>query len=139
MYARKQSSDLVDVDPILSRFGDGLEEQRKRYRDFVEKRKSGVKAYFGRLASQQNSGPFGAAGRASFEKEPYRVADERLFAVAERISLQLSRCLGPVGSFNFSGLKKRGLVRHVGMYLAKGQVVEGRPGSRLIALGGRSH
>lgn len=119
LYARRDSSDLVDIDPVLSRFGDDFEEQRKRYRDFVEKGKRGVKAYFGQLASPQNYNPFGALSRDSFQKQPRKVEDERPFTAAERIFLQLSRCLGPVKSFDLSEAKKRRLFRHLGMYLLR--------------------
>ena len=122
IYLGIKPSDLVDTEPVLVRFGETLKEQRRRYREFVEDdnlRESAwqnarhienypriaEKIYFRRQTTQMNWGG----------EDPLRVAER----ILREVNLSLSLTPNEMGDLRES--RRRGLARHVAMYLIRKQ------------------
>jgi hypothetical protein len=119
IYLGRKASDLVETKPVLSQLGRGAREQRRRYRDFVEKAKGNGNSYPGSVRSQ-------IVGSRSFlervqSQAPHKQDDngEPPLRKAERIMREVSLSLGSNEIGDLRERRRRTLVRHVAMYLIR--------------------
>lgn len=122
IYLGKKFSDLVNTAPVLTRFGQVLSEQRKRYQEFVEsvggkegsRQEPDYLKYFGRHL---------ASARASSAKS--EVADpaqtENSLKIAERILREVSLSMAGSEIAELRPRNSRALARHITMYLIRKQ------------------
>lgn len=114
IYLGRRISDLVETEPVLSRFGRGMREQRRRYQEFVEKGNGNVSTHivcsrtFMERGSSEPHNPQGSVEDHPLEK-------------AQRILREVSLSLGPNETGDLRERRKRTLVRHVAMYLIRSQ------------------
>jgi len=121
IYLGRRISDLVETEPVLSQLGRGIREQRRRYRDFVEKADGNGNSYPGIVGSQ-------IVGSRSFlervQSQPVHQQDdgeEPPLRKAQRILREVSLSLGPNEIGDLRERRRRTLVRHVAMYLIRHQ------------------
>ena len=122
IYLGRKRFDLVETEPVLSRFGRDLREKRRRYQAFVEN---------GNLRG--NSHPIGlhspyAVMRSGFvEKIPLQSGTQQnndgdvSLRVAERILREVSLSLSSNEVGDLWQNRQRALARHVAMYLLRKQ------------------
>ena len=121
IYLGRRISDLVETEPVLSQLGRGIREQRRRYRDFVEKADGNGNSYPGIVGSQ-------IVGSRSFlervQSQPGHQPDdgeEPPLRKAERILREVNLSLGANEIGDLRERRRRTLVRHVAMYLIRHQ------------------
>jgi len=102
VYLGRRMSDLVDARVVLRKFGRDLNEQRRRYRDFVE-RVEGGKDHF---PAWIDPGPEENHGRESpIDK-------------AKRIVSEIALCMAPDGT-DLRAKRKNAPIRHMAMYVIR--------------------
>lgn len=123
IYLGRKVSGLVETEPVLSRFGCRLQEQRRRYQEFVENGKLRESSYPVEPHSQHIMSPsFDAENIPSqFQTEKENNNREASLKVAEEILRDVSFSLNPEEVGTLRGSRKNGLARHVAMYLIRRQ------------------
>lgn len=111
IYLGRRTSDLIEAEPILSRFGRGIRARRRRYRQFVEKGNVRGNTYPFKLNPQQIVGSQPQTSQNNGEKPALRRA--------EKILREVSLSLGPNEAGDLRERRRRTLVRHVAMYLIR--------------------
>jgi len=111
VYLGSNGSNLVDTGPVLSRLGEGIGAQQKRYREFAEENRAG-KNYRAMVRSQISTG-FPPGHLDHQQSTSLKKAHEILRNV--RLSLESKDVPGP------RMRKKRALAHHVAMYLIRRQ------------------
>lgn len=113
IYLGRGVPDLVETEPVLSRFGRGVREQRRRYQEFVE-----------HANVRGNFDPCGANSRqivgSSTQSQPNNGGESSLER-AEKILREVSLSLGPHEAGDFRERRRRALSRHMAMYLIRRQ------------------
>lgn len=122
IYLGIKPSDLVDTEPVLVRFGDTLKEQQKRYREFVESedlRESGRRD----TRHLENYPSFVEKVDVERQSAQMNRREDDSLKVAERIlrEVSLSLSLTPNEMGDLPESRRRGLARHVAMYLIRKQ------------------
>lgn len=122
IYLGRRVSDLVETEPVLSRFGVAIRAQRKQYQYYVEKEAGKGNDYPGKISSQQILGPTEFVKKVSSlppdkknnnENPPLKMAGQ----ILREFSLSQDAYLGG----NLRKWKKRVLARHVAMYLLRSE------------------
>ncbi|MBI4488562.1 MAG: transposase [Deltaproteobacteria bacterium] len=113
IYLGRGASDLLETEPVLSRFGRGVKEQRRHYQEFVEIGSVRGLSYPRGVNSQPMIGSPPPSSQNNEAESPLRKA--------ERIVREVNHCLGSYEAMGLQERRKRTLVRHVAMYLIRKQ------------------
>ncbi|MGH7775238.1 MAG: transposase [Candidatus Binatia bacterium] len=122
VYLGRGKSDLVETGVVLNRFGRGIREQRRRYQEFVEDASVKGNSYPGKVTSQQIVGSPNFVEKVFSRPQRSRDSGEEApLRKAERILREVSLSLGPNEAGGLRRRRRRGLFRHVAMYLIRRQ------------------
>ena len=122
VYLGRKRFDLVETEPVLSRFGRDFREQRRRYQAFVENGYLKEASYSMDLRSLYLM-KTSAFAEKNFSRDSSRHNNDSdvSLKMAEKILREVSLSLNPIEVGELGGGKKRGLARHVAMYLIRKQ------------------
>jgi len=122
IYLGIKPSDLVDTEPVLVRFGETLKEQRRQYREFVEDDNLRASAWQN-ARHVENYPSFAEKVDVGCQSAQMNRREDDSLKVAERIlrEVNLSLSLTPNEMGDLREDRKRGLARHVAMYLIRKQ------------------
>lgn len=123
IYLGRKMSELVEAEPVLSRFGRSLREQRRRYQEFVENEKLRGYGYPNRQNATPTMNVFGLANKVSSQHQNSQShnREETSLRAAEKILREVSLSLNPSEVRDLRESRKRALARHVAMYLIRKQ------------------
>lgn len=110
-YLGRENSNLLETEPVLSRFSRLVKEQRRRYQEFVEKNPVKENAYPVKINSQEIVG---------FQPQSLK-EEEAPLRKAERILREVNLFLGPDETRDLWQGKRRALARHIAMYIIRRQ------------------
>lgn len=124
VYLGRKKSDLVNTEPVLSHFGQGLREQRRRYQKFVENGKFREYAYPNSPNATPTMNIAGLADNLSSQRQnsqSHNNGEEVSLRMAEKILREVNLSLTPNEMGNLREGRKKALARHVAMYLIRKQ------------------
>lgn len=121
VYLGRGASDLVEVEAVLSRFGEDPREQQRRYQQYVERR-GGDNTYPTRILFQQIVGPTDFVEKVFSKFQHIQIHTETSsLKKAEKILQAVSLLLAPDEPHGLQEKRRKDLVRHVAMYSIRRQ------------------